>query len=99
MVQIFKNLNRLFLYVLIFAACFEYWDPFNIAKDFSLARIATIPYILSVLPFLKQFLNFKNLLYFISPLLLLIISGIFSSVFNDIYVVGITDVLNFLALI
>ena len=95
MVQIFKNLNRLFLYVLIFAACFEYWDPFNIAKDFSLARIATIPYILSVLPFLKQFLNFKNLLYFISPLLLLIISGIFSSVFNDIYVGGIADVLNF----
>ncbi|SNR67013.1 O-antigen ligase [Maribacter sedimenticola] len=95
MVQVFKNLNRLFLYVLIFAACFEYWDPFYIAKDFSLARIATIPYILSVLPFLKQFLNFKNLLYFISPLLFLIISGIFSSVFNDIYVVGIADVLNF----
>lgn len=88
------KINRFCLYLLVFAACFEYWDPFGFAKTISIAKIGTIPYFISSLPFLKDYLRFSFLSRYLVPLLIFILAGIFATTINDQYADSVFDIIN-----
>ncbi len=94
MIEFLKKVNKYCLYLLVFSATFEYWDPFHIAQSFSITRMTTIVYFLSSIPFFRGHLNFQNLKRYIWPLLFFILAGIVSSALNDIYVQDFSDVVN-----
>lgn len=89
-----KNINNYCLYLLVFAASFEAWDPFNIASSFSIARMVTILYFISSLPFLRQNLNFFKLKRYVFPLVMFILASIVSSSLNDQHVNQFSDIFN-----
>ena len=88
------KVNRVCLYIFIFSACFEYWDPFGFANTISIAKIGIIPYFISSLPFIKKDLTFSFISRYLSPLIIFILAGIMATVFNDQYANSIGDVIN-----
>ncbi|NHF61084.1 hypothetical protein FK220_017160 [Flavobacteriaceae bacterium TP-CH-4] len=89
-----KKLNDFLLYLLIFSATFEYWDPFGIAGTITIARMVTVLYVMSSLPFFKQYLRFRFLKQYVVPLFFLVLAGIFSTIVNDIYVLDLIEIFN-----
>lgn len=88
------KVNRVCLYIFIFSACFEYWDPFGFADTISIAKIGTIPYFISSLPFIKKYLTLSFISRYLFPLIIFIVAGIMATVFNDQYANSIGDVIN-----
>lgn len=88
------KLNRFCLYLLIYGACFEYWDPLGIASTISIAKLSTIPYFIISFFFLKEYLNLKFFKKYLFPLLIMILASFFSAVVNDIYVINVIEILD-----
>jgi O-antigen ligase len=94
MTKFLHRINNSCLYLLVFSATFEYWDPFKLSQVFSVAKMATIVYFISAVPFFRNHLNFNSLKRFFYPLVLYILAGIVSTSFNDQYVINIGDIFN-----
>ncbi len=89
-----KNINNYCLYLLVFSASFEAWDPFNIASSFSVTRMVTIVYFISYVPFLRIYLKLEGFKRYLAPLVLFILAGIVSSSLNDKYVTNLSEIFN-----
>jgi len=94
MVDFLRRVNKYCLFLLIFSATFEYWNPFHVSDSLSVARITTIIYFISSIPFLRQNLIYFKVKRYIIPLLLFILAGIVSSSLNDKYVIHFSEVIN-----
>lgn len=89
-----NDTNNFALLLFVFGVNFEYWDPFGLQGVFSISKMAAIIYIASWVPKIKQ-ISFKQVNYFLIPLIFYLLMEFFSSSINNIYVSSILGTFNF----
>ncbi len=89
----FFKINNFFLYLFVFSIVFEYWNPFGLGGVFSIAKMATILYIITSLPFLNERLSLHKIKIFVVPITLYLLLEILSSLRFIIHVNSFSDIL------
>lgn len=92
--EFLQKINNFALLLFVFGVNFEYWDPFGLQGVFSISKMAAIIYIASWVPKIKQ-ISFKQVNYFLIPLIFYLLMEFFSSSINNIYVSSILGTFNF----